>query len=276
MDMSNTPIIGHRGVQVLRLLYEHGPLSNDTLRAVIHPPISQRKLNEALERLSHLNLIRARHSSVPKHAFRYLELRTNVRARKMISNTLKVSPGEIKPIGGGTEALLHWQLCAIWARYFEIQLEGLSSTRDFRIHPNSEVSKALHSPGVNAHILPDIVLSLKDSRFGAKHIAVEIERHEKSSIRLIRKLRRLCNGTSLCGVIYISPKPRVLEKIRKILVAHVLPRAQRTRKSADDFLLLSEGKIDPKTGALIGFDLKGNVVTALAWAQRLEPTGRST
>jgi len=114
--MSETIRVGNRSKQVLQLLFENGPLLSSTIRTVIEPAMPQRKIPTVIHRLRRLGLVRNRHSSVSHDAGRYIELSTAKEGRKTLCKVLNVSEESLKSVPGNTEALEHWQECAVWAK----------------------------------------------------------------------------------------------------------------------------------------------------------------
>lgn len=268
--MTNRMPIGPRGSQILRLLFEHGPLSPATLRTVIEPPMSQRKMSEAIFRLKDLGLVRKRHSSISDKNNHYVELSQKLESKQILKALLDVEEADLKKIPGGTEAMEHWQDCVLWAKHFRTILGQAKIVHDFQMCRSAEIRKLFRlSEKAKYHAYPDLLILLEKDDGGVCTIAVEVERTEKKGLRIIRKLKTLAMTSEIDGVLYICKTPRVAEKIQRIYRTKVEPRAYRVERYSDQFLMISDGTIHPESGMLKTTDLKGSGINPLGWMMKL-------
>lgn len=271
--MTNRMPIGPRGSQILRLLFEHGPLSPTTLRNVIEPPMSQRKMSEAIFRLKDLGLVRKRHSSISDKNNHYVELSQKQDSKRILKALLDVKEADLKKIPGGTEALEHWQDCVLWAKHFQTILGQAKIVHDFQMCRSPEIRKLFRlSEKAKYHAYPDLLILLEKDDGGVCTIAVEVERTEKKGFRIIRKLKTLAMTSEIDGVLYICQTPRVAQKISRIYTTHVEPRAYRIERYVDQFLMISDGTINRENGMIKTTDLKGSGINPVAWMMKLRAT----
>ena len=268
--MSSTVSIGPRGQQILRLLFDHGPLYPTTLRAVIEPVMSKRKLSGAIARLKKLGLVRNRHSSVPKNAQNYIDLSQKEPAKSVLMKVLNASADELKLIPGGTEALEHWQECVIWSKHFKAIFPDAQVFHDFQMWRSDKIREMLKiDKHQEVHAYPDLLITFERSDGTYCTIAIEVERTQKSGARIIRKLRSLAIASEIDGVLYICRGTHVAENVMRIYRAYVLPHAHRVERYADRFLLISDGSVDHNEGTIKTSDLKGSGINFVGWSMSL-------
>ncbi|MBL7716357.1 MAG: hypothetical protein JNL01_12900 [Bdellovibrionales bacterium] len=268
--MSSTISIGPRGQQILWMLFNHGPLLPTTLRAVIEPMMSKRKLNIAIARLRKLGLVRNRHSSTPKSSQRYIELTQKEPAKDVLVKVLKVSEDELKRIPGSTEALEHWQECVIWAKHFKTIFPNAQVFHDFQMWRSDKIREMLKiDKNEEIHTYPDLLIAFECNVGNYCTIAIEVERTQKSGSRIIRKLRGLAIASEIDGVLYICRGTHVADNVKRIYRTHVLPHAHRVERYADQFLLISDGSVDRDLGTIRTFDLKGSGINLVCWSMNL-------
>jgi hypothetical protein len=273
--MSSTPIIGHRGVQVLRLLYEHGPLTNLTLRSVLRPAMHRRKVNMVLRRLVNANLIRCRYSALPGFAARYVELATNRTATALLPSLLSQCSNSVVVMPGGTDDMEHSQECTLWAMRIARALPSLKITKDFRCHLDRTILRTLKlTPNSHRSLVPDLIVQ-NPVGVGLLTFAVEIERTEKSTVRSIRKLRRLAIGSEVDGVLYISKSARIRTKLSRVFSDYVLPHCSHLSSSRNEYLVTSDGQICPETGLPMLRGLDGASLDFAKWISSSHFRGRT-
>ncbi len=70
-----------RGTQILRLLFQHGPLSHRAIQRLIEPEIKPRRLQAVTKRLREQGLIHRRYDSLPDNVGHVIELSQTQAAR---------------------------------------------------------------------------------------------------------------------------------------------------------------------------------------------------
>ncbi|MCM0606585.1 MAG: hypothetical protein KA715_10885 [Xanthomonadaceae bacterium] len=237
--MSKIIRMRERSKQILRALYEHGPLTNATLRQVISPIMSERRVNEVLQRLASVGLIKKRHSSVSKHAGRYLQLSDGVGAKTLLSEILSVSEESFERIPGGTEALEHWQDCVIWSKRFSDLYPDAKVISDFKIAQDKSARETLLIPDDgDVDLFPDLLLRIPSIHSSNTiNIAVEVERSIKSKFRLAKKLKKFASRSRLDGVLYVCSNPKISDSLQRVYKMRVLPTALRIQHYGDNFLM---------------------------------------
>jgi hypothetical protein len=236
--------IGNRGKQILSTLFQNGPLSSSTLRAVIEPGMSVGKMNAAIRRLRNLGLVRNRHSSVSQHVGRFVELATGIGHRKVLSQVLDVPLEKFETIPGNTEALEHWQECTIWGRYFEKRFPGCRVIRDYELLREPLIQEESYLKADEADLLPDLIIRFpRTDLVGAPlYVGIEIERSRKSKKKLRQKLRRYAAQSRLACVLYICSRPGVAEPLTRVYTSRVRSEVVRVESYSENFLLISDGK----------------------------------
>jgi hypothetical protein len=229
--------IGPRSKQVLKALYEHGPLSNATLREVIDPKMCVRSMNYAIKRLNDLGLIKNRHSSITKHSSRFVQLTNNDELKPILAKILNINLDLLKYVHGGTEALEHSQECAVWSNYFKTHFKDIQVIRDFHIARNKTAMETLLVNPDDIDLLPDMILRFPSvGQKGWINVGVEVERTQKAKDRITKKLRKFSSRTRLDSVLYICRNTQIINKITSTYIHSVVPKALRIQHYFKDFL----------------------------------------
>jgi hypothetical protein len=104
------------------------------------------------------------------------------------------------------------------------------------------------------------------------YIAVEIERNPKSKDRLVNKLRKYAAETRLDGVIYICETDALSERLRSVYNSIVLERALRIRQYGKNFILFTDGTLDPVTKTPFLFNADLDSIALNSWTNSLLKT----
>lgn len=242
--MPETLRIGERGRQILQTLFENGPSSSATLRAVIEPPMNERKMNAAIRRLRDLGLVRNRHTSVRSFAGRYHELASGDGHRMILSQLLNTPLERFKTIPGGTEALEHWQECTVWAKRLHTLFPDAKVVRDFELAKNAALLERTRLTGAEGELLPDLLLCFPRIRadLDPLFVGIEIERTQKSRQRIGQKLRRFATQSALDTVLYLCPRPKLGQKIAQSFVVKKCAEVFRIEHFANNFLLIADSQ----------------------------------
>jgi len=262
-----------RGKQVLNALYEHGPLSTSTLKEILSPTITTRRLNEITKRLYDVGLVINRHSSVPTNAGRYLELSTSKPAKQFLSDILNVSQEMLSRVPGGTNELEHWQECAIWVTRFKNLFPKSTLIRDFQISSDQKALNTLLMEARDIDLLPDLLLRMpKLDDKGYITVAIEIERTKKSRFRLAQKLRKFSTQTKLDGVVYICRNESIAASLRNVYLDRIIPKALRVKHYGLNFLTFSNGELVTGTNEPMTFNSELKSISFNRWLHFLRST----
>lgn len=242
--MFNSLRIGERGKQILQTLFENGPSSSATLRAVIEPTMTVRKMNGAIRRLRVLGLVRSRHTSVKHFAGRYHELAAGQGHRTLLSEVLGIPLERFRTIPGGTEALEHWQDCTVWAKRLRSIFPDAKVVRDFELARNAELLGRTRLTAQEGDLLPDLLLCFPKVRADLEptFVGIEIERTRKTKQRIGQKLRRFAAQTALDSVLYLCPRPKVGESVAQSFVVRKCSEIFRIEHFARNFLLIADSR----------------------------------
>ncbi len=239
--MGNALRVGERGKQILRTLFDNGPSSSATLRAVIEPRMNVRKMNGAIRRLRILGLVRNRHTSVHRYAGRFFELATGTGHRTVLSQILGIPMERFKTIPGGTEALEHWQDCTVWANRLGAIFPDAKVVRDFELARETVLLDRTRLIGAEGELLPDILLCFPRVRadLDPVYVGIEIERTQKSRQRIGQKLRRFASQSTLDTVLYLCPRPTIGQSVARSFVVRKCSEVFRIEHFARNFLLVA-------------------------------------
>ena len=178
-----------RRQQVLRLLAKHGPLSRRGQSPLVAPQISERRLREVLKRLQDNALIVFRRDRSFKHTGIYYQIDQGLKARTRIGKLLNVSPDSLHQPHFRQAELIHSERCALWTELLTLILPDSRILRDFEFATGPKVAEVLLTRNDATELLPDMILLLPHrTTKGSVSVAVEIERTQKGSKRLLTKL----------------------------------------------------------------------------------------
>lgn len=246
---------GIRGKQILRLLYEHGPMSVRGLSAVLEPKIHPRRLRRALQRLGNSGMIEKRFDSMFRGAGVFYD----------IAEEYKIPRSIRRP------ELLHSETCAVWAERLKRMFPNALIIRDYHLRGRKDAERALIAEGSELERLPDLLLlaPCEHSKYPVA-VAFEIERTHKSASRLVEKLKKYARGSKLDGVVYLCPKGSIGRRVRTIFESRVLAKAHLIKQYGNHFLLFSEGISGDYNDSLTIQNVSGDDVSLQDWMQVLK------
>lgn len=214
-----------RSSAVLRLLTIHEALSLETLRALLNPEISTRRLRDVLGRLEKAHLVRRRRFNLDKGWTTFFEI-----AEPHRSN-LGITPVH-------SALLTHNDSCALVASLLASEFPEARLIREFAIPRDEELASAMLYERKTPDSLPDILISLPTGQKNRNAlIAVEIERSKKSAKRMRKKLRKYAFRTRLDGVVYVSEDPAVLTATAHHYQESTSSKSRRIGHYRDHFLI---------------------------------------
>lgn len=239
---------GQRGTQIMRILYEHGPLSIAGIQKVIAPAMSARRMQDAIRRLAVRGLIVPRFSALPKNAAHYYQLSQAEEKRQRIGEMLNVQPESILQHRFRNQELEHSELCATWSHRLKQLFPIAKVLREHEYSRNEDAVRTLFSMESDREFRPDLLILLPAA--GSKKIigvAVEIERSAKTHVRLARKLKKFASQSLFGGVLYACSRDSIVEALRQVYRSKVLAKAHRISHYGANFLVFAGN--DPCTEA---------------------------
>ncbi len=239
MKSPNTP--HGRGPQILSILAEHGPLSVRGLSSIIEPPIARRKLKEVLQRLGERQLIIKRHAKIYGAGGVFYQIKQKPKVWKEVSTIIGCAPNSLFQPQFRQIEYLHSECCAVWANEFCQQFENVAVLRDFQIRSSNIARELLLETDNDVDLLPDLLLILQ-STDGSNliSVAVEIERYMKTDDRTLMKLRKFAAESRLDGVIWFCEDDGISDRLRRLYVNRVLPKANRINNYGHNFMLFQD------------------------------------
>jgi hypothetical protein len=230
-----------RGIQILNLLKQNGPLSFRGLKEMIKPEIKDRRLHSSLARLSKNGLVKKRHEKVFRGAGVYYQLVQNILARERLALVLGCSSKDVHQSFFRSRELMHTEACALWADRLQRLFPDAKIVREFEFYNTASAHEILLTHKNDSELLPDLLLTFDGASGLSKvFIAVEIERCRKSKTRLINKLRKYADETALDGVIYFCDDSEVSEPVKSIYNRKIGHKSIRVSHYADYFILFSD------------------------------------
>src|ERR1035437_7661091 len=104
-----------RGLQILKLLKQHGPLSFRGLLKMIEPKIKDRRLHGSLRILLKNGFIKKRQERVFRGSGVFYQLRQEGVVHDKLSSILKCPPSELLQPFFRSRELMHTEACALLA-----------------------------------------------------------------------------------------------------------------------------------------------------------------
>ncbi|MEQ1875659.1 MAG: hypothetical protein ABL958_03370 [Bdellovibrionia bacterium] len=273
--MSGKPYV--RRKQIIRALYENGPLSIRGIKCLIEPLISDNGARQSIRLLKQRGLVIPRFSGLPENCANYYQLSLRDDTRPILSKILEVHPlALMEPLINDNE-LIHSQECAVWTKWFRMMFPDAEVARELQFKKSEMLMRPLMIDYDNRHLIPDIILRMKnkaEDRFTT--VAIEVERSRKASYRIAEKLRKLSCETRLDGVIYICANESISETIRHIYLSNIRHKASRVKHYGDNFFLFSNGKFSTVHNGPIMFNSELKQLSLFDWINFLVTTKDET
>lgn len=238
-----------RRIQIVKLLFENGPLSSATIRNLIQPTMRRRRVNDALMRLTESGVVTKRFNQLPLHGSGQLyQLSSKEKFRIELADCVGVARSSFRPPVIRNEELCHSISCAYTAEWFRRVFPDAQVVRDLRLldQAEAEAGDILNidlDDKSSEYILPDILMSFKeDIKKPEVHIAIEVERSRKSHKRIREKLRRYMLGTEIDGMIWMcgdEVNPEAIMRIWRSLKEEI---PHRGKDYHDFFAMFYQGE----------------------------------
>ena len=236
-----------RGPEILRMLYNHGPMSIRGLNRIIPGKMDYRRIADALARLHEGGFVVRRFDSLPKNAGHFYQLSHRKEIRAELAKVVGVPEDQLRAPQIRDQELYHSQACAIWAERFKASYPEARVIRDFQIRRDEEAQNILLNKPHAPDLIPDILIFFPKRQYEERVvIAVEIERSRKSNERVVEKLWRISTQCRLDGVLYVCDYQSITDVYRHLYNTRVREKFLRInyRKNylmfgRDDYLLFN-------------------------------------
>lgn len=238
------PAAYSRRLQIIKLLYENGPLTAAAIQNLIQPAMQRRRVNDALMRLTDSCIITKRFHGMPLHGSgQFYQLSSKEKFRYELANCVDIAPNSFRPPLIRNQELYHSLTCAYVAESLRRIFPEAEVVRDLRLreHPIAE-DILLMDPKNLETPLPDIMLCFYDSKeMNEVFIAVEVELSRKSHARIRDKLQAYTLGTEIDGMIWLCGEVVSMESIMRIWRSMKNETVRRANGYRDFFALFLEG-----------------------------------
>ena len=229
-----------QGIHILKLLKQNGPLSFNGLMQMVEPTMKARKLHLSLSRLAKSGMITKRQERVFRGAGVFYQLSQRQLERDKIAGVLDCSSEMLLQPFFRSRELIHSEACSLWANRLRRLFPHASLVRDFEIYNDVAANEVLLTNRNDFELRPDILLTFPGVRDRSPvSVAFEVERSRKSKARLLAKLRKYADESTLDGVVYLCDSTQVSEPVRQIFKAKVCDKSLRISHYGDHFLLFS-------------------------------------
>lgn len=214
-----------RDVETLALLSNYCVLSTSAIRSLLEPQPSARQVERSIERLQKQRWVTTRRFRIGGGHANFHELVEDMRLRLKLKKV-------------HTSHLDHNDYCALSLETIRRRFPEARFIfeRSIPADPNATV---VLGPAKNAiDALPDALMILPSAQGDKqRYIAIEIERFQKCTSRLLYKLGRYVSRTQLDGVLYLAPDPSVLRSVSKRYLKLLETKGSRIRHYQDYFLI---------------------------------------
>ncbi len=257
-----------RAPQVLSLLADHGQLSAKTLQTLIQPAIGIRRLNEVLQRLYEQRVIVKQYDRLFGNSAVFYHLPQNtyshIHAAKKFNRTTEIlNPPYIRH-----SELLHSQQCALWTENLKRLYPDQVVLREYDFLGHDEYEKYFMTSDLNSHKeqRPDVFLLLKNTQNDkGVPVAFEIELHQKSEKRLLKKLKTFTTESHAAAVVYVCAKEAILHRLIHIYKSRVMQKALRVNHYGNYFLMFTSLEQDFKSFDPLLISITGKSLKMTAW-----------
>lgn len=271
--MSEVVMRNQRHKQILSLLGFHGPLCSRVLLHLLQPPIKRRRLHDSLARLLRKGFITVRNDKLFGGRGTFYQITRDPTKKAEVAEFLECSEEKITQPLLRNQLLQHNQLCVIWEHQIAQLYPAARVVRDRYISADSESKKLLRWQGDDYELLPDLLVVFPTTKDRPKcSIAIEIEKSRKDHKRLLKKVNKYARNSLLDGVIYVSEDEYIIESIRSIYRAKVLPKTIRIKQYSDYFFMFSNATFDTEFEKLLLFSTSAKTSKASMWISYLSTT----
>lgn len=264
-----------RGPQILKLLYEHGPLTASAIGDLIHPTMDSRRVRDAMQRLRFDGLILQKYAAEPKSQSVFYQISAREEHRKKIAELVGVEESKLLDLRVRDQELYHSMDCARWAEFLKRKFPSASVIRENRFHSDPNAKDVLLIEFDDFQLKPDILLSIpSDGDAMPLNIAFEIERSRKSPKRIERKLRNFAQGTRVDGIVYATNDDGIQELVRKVWLNRNLHRGTKIEGYPGHYMMFAPNAPHWIESNLHMWNAKREVTWLEPWLQTLSEHSR--
>lgn len=259
-----------RGRQILKLLYEHGPLSSRGLQAIMNPPITKSGVKQAIRCLKRRKLIMVNQSGLKSFGANYYQLSVTSETRPEVSRMLGLpmaaleKPQVINPDMGYT------QECAVWATWFGIMFDEAKVARDIHYKSDPSFKMPFAMTSVNWRLRPSILMCIPGKvENQIVTVSIDVDKQYPSAERIVEKLKKLRESKALNGCIYIA-RTDIIAGVLSTLRDYKDHRNRSLLSHFDDnFFLFSNGQWSVSEKAPVMVNAYAQPVSLYEWINNL-------
>lgn len=238
------PAAYSRRLQIIKLLYQHGPLTAAAIQNLIQPAMQRRRVNDALMRLTDSGIVSKRFHGMPLHGSgQFYQLSSKEKFRCELADYVGVARNSFRAPMIRNQELYHSLTCAYVAESLGRIFPDAEVIRDLRLREHHIAEDILlMDPKDLETVLPDIILCFYDEKDKEEiFVAVEIELSRKSHKRIRDKLRAYSLGTKIDGMIWLCGEEVSAETIKRIWRSMKKEIISQSYGYRDFFTLFLEG-----------------------------------
>ncbi|MBX9767611.1 MAG: hypothetical protein K2X47_10105 [Bdellovibrionales bacterium] len=219
-----------RGMQILKILGEHGSLSVRGLSEIVKPAMARRKLQECLQRLTQKRYVTKRNDTLFGGTAVFYQLTSDKLLLAQIALITDMDLEKFPPPKIWSAELLHSESCAVLCEKLKPEFPSWKVIREFHFHHYPRIKNILLESDPDTRESPDMLMSLKiASGRPSINVAVEVERTQKSERRIREKLHKYASESRLDGVIYFCEDDSIGNRLRLIYKSKISERNLRIR-----------------------------------------------
>ena len=259
-----------RGLQILKLLKLHGPLSFRGLKHMVEPEIKDRRLNGSIAILVKNGFIRKRQERVFRGAGVFYQIAQELKTREKVASILSCPPNELLQPFFRSRELIHTEACALLVHSLRKLFPDAILVRDFEFYHNTFVHEILLTERNDYDLLPDVLMMFQgDAGLPQVSVAFEVERSRKAEKRVGAKLHKYANETALDGVVYICESKEISEPVRKVFKMNSSQKSLRIKHYGEYFFLFSNDPNELFLGKTKMFNANVSPISLEAWVTHL-------
>jgi hypothetical protein len=227
-----------RNGEILKLIADHGPMTIDMLARLTQPAMAKQYIRKTLAILRRKTLIEQ--AIADRHSI-YYQLSQSKFSRDSSKNKLHVPAQDFERPLFRKQEWLHNQWTEYWICLLKRLYPDAEFIRELEIH-NSELARRVLMVGREADdLLPDFLLIFRsDLQSEPTCIAFEIERTRKSNQRILQKLSKYINSTTVDGLIYVCDSGRLSETIRLLYQTRATAKSTRIAHYRENFFMFCD------------------------------------
>jgi DNA-binding MarR family transcriptional regulator len=255
-----------RGKQIIRELYENGPLTATGLRCLLQPPISKSGVKQALKVLRQKKLIVTSKSSLELYRKYYYQLSLTGNTRPIIGKILNLPPMALHYPVLHNHDMGNSQDCAIWCNWFGRMFPNSVVARDIHYKSDTSFKMPFAIDSVDWKHRPDMLMRIasQDSKREFT-FAIDLHKDWMNHGKWMTKMLKLYNSGAVRGVIYFGPFRSVESLFKYIAHEQKYTQSRINKCFRDNFILLGTGAWSNSESAPVMFGSDGFPVSLREW-----------